>query len=335
MSLTKERRIASFFGKSKLDQRSIVILLFVVIAVIFSLLLPGFATAGNAINLIRAISVLGILGLGMGVVVIGRGVDLSMVALLAVPTALILSSAGTGMGIIPAMLLGFGLAIAIGILNGILVAYGEVPSLFVTLASGIGLAGIGQSGILTYDQVPWPDSMNGLLWLGGGELFGLPTSIITFAALSLIVYLLLRHTKWGLFTYNVGDNPFAARVTGIPVRPMLVSHYVFAAIISVIAGLVMASSSHIMNTRIFNGTLVFDVVLVVVLGGVGLSGGRGGVTNVIIGALLIGLVSNGMTIMGFSNNVQAMVKGIVLLIAIFADSVINPRNEDTAQQGNI
>jgi len=335
MSLTKESRFSSFFGKSKLDQRSIVILLFIVITIIFSILLPGFATAGNAINLIRAISVLGILGLGMGVVVIGRGVDLSMVALLAVPTALILSLAGTGMGLIPAMLLGFGLAIAIGILNGILVAYGEVPSLFVTLASGIGLAGIGQSGILTYDQVPWPDSMNGLLWLGGGELFGIPTSIITFAVLSLIVYLLLRHTKWGLFTYNVGDNPFAARVTGIPVRPMLVSHYVFAAIISVIAGLVMASSSHIMNTRIFNGTLVFDVVLVVVLGGVGLSGGRGGVTNVIIGALLIGLVSNGMTIMGFSNDVQAMVKGIVLLIAIFADSIINPRNEDTAQQGNI
>ncbi len=335
MSLTKESRVSSFFAKSKLDQRSIVILLFVVITIIFSILLPGFATAGNAINLIRAISVLGILGLGMGVVVIGRGVDLSMVALLAVPTALILSLVGTGMGIIPAMLLGFGLAIAIGILNGILVAYGEVPSLFVTLASGIGLAGIGQSGILTYDQVPWPDSMNGLLWLGGGELFGIPTSIITFAVLSLIVYLLLRHTKWGLFTYNVGDNPFAARVTGIPVRPMLVSHYIFAAIISVIAGLVMASSSHIMNTRIFNGTLVFDVVLVVVLGGVGLSGGRGGVTNVIIGALLIGLVSNGMTIMGFSNNVQAMVKGIVLLIAIFADSIINPRNEDTAQQGNI
>lgn len=331
----RENAGSGLFKRGKLDQRAIVTLLFIVIAVLFSIFLPGFATAGNLINLLRSVSVLGILGLGMGIVVIGRGVDLSMVALMAVPTALILSMTGAGMGVVPAMVLGFALAIAVGVLNGVLVAYADVPSLFVTLASGIGLAGIGQSGILSYDQVPWPKVMNGLLWLGGGEVFGIPSSIITFAVLAILVFLFLRFTKLGMFTYTIGDNPFAARTIGIPVRPIQVFHYVLAAIISVIAGLVMASSSGIMDTRIFNGTLVFDVVLVVVLGGVGLSGGRGGVMNVILGALLIGLVSDGMTIMGFSDNSQKIVKGIVLLVAIFADSLINPRNEDTAQQGNI
>ncbi|MGH8129121.1 MAG: ABC transporter permease, partial [Gammaproteobacteria bacterium] len=170
-----DRAISVLFKRRKLDQRAIVTLLFIALVVLFSLFLPGFASAGNLVNLLRSISVLGILGLGMGIVVIGRGVDLSMVALMAVPTALVLSVTGAGMGVVPAMLLGFALAITVGILNGVLVAYADVPSLFVTLASGIGLAGIGQSGILSYDQVPWPKAMNGLLWLGGGKIFGIPS----------------------------------------------------------------------------------------------------------------------------------------------------------------
>ena len=327
--------IKSLMAGRRLDQRAIVTLIFALIMVTFAIFLRGFATVGNVLNLVRSISVLGILGLGMAVVVIGRGVDLSMIALLAVPTALILSLSGSGTDLTVALLMGFLLAIVFGVINGVIVAYGEVPSLFVTLATGIGLAGIGQSGILSFDQVPWPSSMNALAWLGGTKVAGVPSSIITFAVLTILVYLFLQHTKVGLFTYNIGDNPMAARITGIPVRPILVLHYVIAAVLSVIAGLVMASSSHIMNTQIFNGTLVFDVVLVVVLGGVGLSGGRGGGFNLIIGPPLIGGVGNGMTIIGFSCREQALVKGIVLLIAIYMDSIINPRNEDTAQQGNI
>lgn len=327
--------INGLIARKKLDQRAIVTLIFILIVALFAIFLPGFATFGNILNLVRSISVLGILGLGMGVVVIGRGVDLSMVALLAVPTALILSLSGAGMAMPLAMLAGFLLAICFGVINGIIIAYGEVPSLFVTLATGIGLAGLGQSGILSFDQVPWPSSMQSLVWLGGSTILGVPSSIVTFAALAVLVYIFLRYTKIGLFTYSIGDNPLTARITGIPVRPIMVLHYVIAAVLSVIAGLVMASSSQIMNTQIFNGNLVFDVVLVVVLGGIGLSGGRGGVSNILIGTLLIGAVSNGMTIMGFSSNEQSIVKGVVLLIAIYMDSLINPRNEDTAQQGNI
>lgn len=321
------------FGQ--IDQRTIVAVIFIILVLLFSAFLHGFATIGNMFNLIRSISVLGILGLGMGIVIIGRGVDLSMVALLAVPTALILSLAGNGVNPALAVLAGFSLAITFGVVNGIIIAYGEVPSLFVTLATGIGLAGIGQSGILAFDQVPWPNSLNSLLWLGGSKFLNIPSSILTFVVLAILVYLFLRFTKLGRFTYNIGDNPLTARITGIPVRPIMVLHYVIAAILSVIAGLVLASSTQIMNTQIFNGNLVFDVVLVVVLGGVGLSGGRGGISNILIGTLLIGIIGNGMTIMGFSNNEQAIVKGAVLLIAIYADSIINPRNEDTAQQGNI
>src|SRR6185312_7411211 len=146
---------------------------------------------------------------------------------------------------------------------------------------------------------------------------------------------LLRQTRWGAYIYAIGDNPFAARVTGIPSRPIVVLQYILAALIGYFAGLVMAASVNSMPTRIFNSTLIYDVILVVVLGGIGLSGGRGGVLNVIIGTLLIGTMLNGMTILDVSYSGQNLIKGLVLLVAILTDSFINPRNEETAQQGDI
>jgi ribose transport system permease protein len=90
-----------------------------------------------------------------------------------------------------------------------------------------------------------------------------------------------------------------------------------------------------MPTRIYNSTMIYDVILVVVLGGIGLSGGRGGVVNVVIGTLLIGTLLNGMTILDVSYSAQNLIKGVVLLAAILIDSFVNPRNEETAQQGDI
>jgi ribose transport system permease protein len=147
--------------------------------------------------------------------------------------------------------------------------------------------------------------------------------------------LLLRRLRAGAFIYAIGDNPLTARATGLPTRPVILLEYLLAALIGLFAGLVMAASVNSMPTRIYNSTMIYDVVLVVVLGGIGLSGGRGGVVNVIIGTLLIGTMLNGMTIMDISYSVQNIIKGLVLLAAILIDSVLNPRNEETAQQGDI
>ena len=169
------------------------------------------------------------------------------------------------------------------------------------------------------------------------ELAGTPEArqIGDAIAIGALRYFLLRFTRWGAYIYAVGDNPFAARVTGIPSRPIVVLQYVLAALIGCFAGLVMAASVNSMPTRIFNSTLIYDVILVVVLGGIGLSGGRGGVVNVIIGTLLIGTMLNGMTILDIPYAGQNLIKGIVLLIAVITDTFLNPRNEETAQQGDI
>lgn len=319
----------------KLDQQKIVFLLFVLIFAGFSALLPGFLSVGNIVAMLRSISVLGILGFGMAVVVIGRGIDLSLVALMAVPTALVMTLAQAGFGVPQAMMLGLLFAAAVGLLNGIFVAYAEIPALFVTLATGLGLAGLGQVGILQSDMVPWPQQLDSLLWLGGVDIAGMPSSIVILVVVAVCAWLFLNYTKLGLFIYAIGDNPNGARTSGIPVRPIIVFQYVLAALIAVLAGFVMASSNSLMDTRIYNLSLIYDVILVVVLGGVGLSGGRGGVFSVVVGTLLVGTIINGMTILNLTLDVQNLLKGVVLLVAIALDSVLNPRNEETAQQGDI
>ena len=317
------------------DQQVIVGVLFAVIFVGFSVFLSGFFTIGNLLTLMRTVAVLGILGLGMAIVVIGRGIDLSMIASLAVPSAVVLAVAGAGYGVGISLAAGILFAIVIGILNGVLIAYAEIPALFTTLAVGIGVAGVGQSGLFEYEIVPWPASLDEIAWIGQGSLFGIPYSVLAFAAAAVIVAVFLRRTRLGLFVYSIGDNLNTARIAGIPVRPMIVLQYILSACIALFAGLVLSASSSNMDTRIFNLTWIYDVILVVVLGGIGLSGGRGGVFNVILGTLLIGTIVNGMTILNVSFEMQNFIKGMVLLAALFLDSIINPRNEETAQQGDI
>jgi len=318
-----------------LSQQTIVFSIFVLMFAAFSLLLPGFLNTGNMLGLLQNVAILGILGLGMAIIVIGRGIDISMIAVLAVPAGLILQMVQDGHSVSVAFAAALALALLFGLINGWLTAYAEVPSLFTTLASGLFLAGLGQVAFFRLDVVQWSSNLDSLAWIGSGTLVGIPMPVVMFALVAIAVAFFLRMTRLGSYIYAIGDNPFGARTTGIPTRPVIVLQYVLAALIGAFAGMVMAASVNSMPTRIYNSTLIYDVILVVVLGGIGLSGGRGGVINVIIGTLLIGTMLNGMTIMDMSYSAQNLVKGLVLLVAILIDSFVNPRNEETAQQGDI
>ena len=323
------------FGSGRLSQQGIVFAIFVLLFAGFALLLPGFRSASNLLGLLQNVAILGILGLGMAIVVIGRGIDISMVAVLAVPAGLVLQMVQDGHSLQVAFGCALALALVFGLINGWLIAYAEVPSLFTTLASGLFLAGLGQVALFRLDIVQWSPQLDSFAWVGRDTLAGVPMPVIVFGAVALLVSFFLRKTRLGIYVYAVGDNPFGARTTGIPTRPVIVLQYVLAGLIGMFAGLVMAASVNSMPTRIYNSTMIYDVILVVVLGGIGLSGGRGGVVNVVIGTLLIGTLLNGMTILDVSYSAQNLVKGVILLIAILIDSFVNPRNEETAQQGDI
>ncbi len=321
--------------KRHLTQERIVLAIAVALFILFSIILDKFLTAENILTLVRSVSVLGILGIGMMLVVIGRGIDLSIVAIMAISVAWTLHLLNLHVSLAEALALGGGFAVVSGLMNGVLVAYVEIPALFATLAMGTFIYGFGRSQLIDLDIIQLPEHIGWFGKIGTGYVLGVPMPIILFAILGFLVFLFLRYTRSGRFFYALGDNLPAARIVGAPVRPMIVLQYVLSALIGFVAGLITATSVSSMNTRVVNSTLVYDVILVVVLGGVGLSGGKGSVRNVLVGTILIGILVDGMTIMDLQYTLQNVIKSIILLIAIVVDSMVNPRDEQTAQQGDI
>jgi ribose transport system permease protein len=317
------------------SQEKIVLLTAVVLFCAFSFFLNGFLSAGNLVTLVRGVSTLGILGVGMAIVVIGRGVDLTIVTTYAMAAAWTLHLATVGVAIAPAMLLGFLLALAVGIINGVLIAYVEIPALFATLGMAALVFGFVRWALVPLYVVYMPPSANVVAWIGGGFVWGAPTPILFFALIAFLGFLFLRFTKQGRFIYAIGDNFFAARISGAPVRQTIVLQYALSASIAYVAGMITATAVSSMNTAVSTSSLIYDVILVVVLGGIGLSGGRGGIRNVLVGTLLIGILLNGMTIMNIEYTLQNVIRSVILLAAIVLDSLINPRDEQTDQQGDI
>ncbi|HET6621307.1 MAG TPA: ABC transporter permease, partial [Dongiaceae bacterium] len=291
-------------------------------------------SADNLVSIVRSVSVLGILAVGMAVIIIGRGIDLSMVAIMAMSVAWYLQMLNNGMSDGAALALALGGVVAIGLINGFLIAYADVPAIFVTLASAAFVYGFVRSELIGQDATPVPPE-HWVEQLGNFRFLDVPVEVFFFSGFALAVFLFLRYTKWGRYTYLMGDNFMAARNMGIPVRPMTLLRYVLSAVISFAAGILIASSLHSINVRVVNSTLLYDVILVVVIGGIGLNGGKGGMRNVIVGALLIGIMQNAMTIIDISNIYQNLIKSTILLIAIVVDGLLNPRDEQTAQQGDI
>jgi len=284
---------------------------------------------------------LGILSIAMAVVVISKGIDLSLIATLAIGTALasVLSSPDVlpfiDLPFIYAVLLGFLFTAILCAITGILVAYWDMASVFVTLAMAGVIYGLGRTLFIGDELNYLPEDAVWLEYLGRGQLFGIPMPIICFLSLALVMHLVLTQTTFGKFVYSIGDSGLAARTAGVPVRPILVMIFILAGLVAYFAGLLTAGAISSINTRMVSGSLIYDVLLVVVVGGIGLSGGKGGMHNVILGTLLIGTLLNGMVIMDISFIVQNLIKGIILLIAIMTDTILNPRDEQTTQQGDI
>ena len=328
------RAIAEVIGP--LNQEKIVLLLTILLFAIFSIILPNFLQANNVLALVRSVSVLGILSLGMLVVVLGRGIDLSLVANMAISVAWSIQLVNVGMPVAVALTTGLLFALVMSTITGLLIAYAEIPPLFATLAMGTFIYGFGRAHLIVgTDVVYLPPDFGWVAQLGQGNVLGVPTPIIVAALLAAIIYSFLRVMKPGRFVFAIGDNAAAARIGGVAVRPMLVLQYAISGAIAFAAGVITATSVASMNTRVVNSNMIYDVILVVVLGGVSLSGGKGSVRNVIVGTLLIGVLMNGMTIMDVQYTVQNVVKSLILLLAIIADSIINPRDEQTGQQGDI
>ncbi len=324
-------------GERKNMLERVVALTAIILAVVFSFAIDGFATLGNLRVILTNSASLAILSCGMAVVIVSRGLDLSLIAQM-IAGALVFSYlviGGTSAGI--AMLVALGVMLLLGVMNAWLIAYVEIPSMLATLASSMFITGLFRNTILDGGfMILLPRSNPAVAFLSGDLLPGLSVSVALMLVTIAVTWFLLTATTPGRVVQAMGDNFQAARLSGLPVRTTTVAVYVFAALTALLAGLLTSSASGAVDFRtVTNGTLLFDVILVVVLGGIPLRGGRGGVRNIIVGLALIAVLRNGMTLMNFTTQTQDMLKGLILIVAVVTDNYLNPRDAETDTAGDL
>ena len=331
------RRVdAGFFARlARADQGYIVAAILVSIVLLAALTLDGFGSTTNLLNAARSSSTLGILAIGMTVVVIARGLDLSVVAIMGITSAFAVQRVIEGDAQVPSLLIAGLVAVLLGLVNGFLVAYVEIPPLFVTLATSLLYLGLFRMEFLPTEIATVPSEATWMRRLGRGDVLGIPGPVLLFVGIAgLMAWLLTRNA--GRYLYAIGDNPDAARLAGLPIRPLTVATYLLSAVLGFIGGVTLVSVSGSFDLRtVAAGTLLFDVVAVVVIGGVSLAGGRGNVFGVACAALLIGVIGNVMTLLNFDTIQQSLAKAFIVMLAIVLDSALHPRDEETARVGEL
>ena len=304
---------------------------------LFSLTIDRFATPGNLSVILSNSTSLVILSCGMLVVIISRGLDLSQVAAMVAGATTFSTLINAGLPGTAAILAAIAAMALVGLANGWLIAFVEIPPMLATLASAMFVTGLFRFAVLRGEYLLiLPKANPAVLFFNSDILPGLTAPVALMAATLAATWLLLRYTTAGRVIFGMGDNFQTARLAGLPVRRTILLVYIYAAFTALLAGLVIASASGTVDFRIVtNGSLLFDVILVVVLGGVPLRGGRGGVRNLLVGAALIAVLRNGMTLYDFSTQSQDMLKGVVLMAAILVDHALDPRDTETDTIGDL
>lgn len=285
-----------------------------------SLLTDSFATERNLFNVARNFAFVGIIAIGMTAVIASGGIDLSVGSSVVLSAMVISVSMQAGMPFLVAAPLALFAAVMVGALNGVLVAYAGMPPFVVTL--GTLSAARSLAMVLSDNKMIWnfgPDH-DLLIWAGGGSTLGVPHPLYVLAALTMIMSLVFKWTRWGQHLFAIGSNENAALLTGIPVRLMKVSIYVFSALTAGIAGILMAGWLGSVTTNL-GQAMELTVIAAAVIGGANLAGGEGNALGAVIGALLIEVIRNSLILLGISTFWQGMFIDTFIVIAVTFDRV--------------
>lgn len=316
---------------------TVVLAVTLTLIVVFAATVDGFATRGNVSVILSNSASLAILSCGLAVVIISRGLDLSIIAVMVAGATTYTTCIEAGMAGGLALLVTAIVIMIVGMINAWLIAFAELPAMLATLASAMVVTGLFRFAILRGEFLLLLPKTNPAVQILTSDLLpGLPVSTAVMVGALAATWLLLNRSVAGEIIYAMGDNFLAARLSGLPVRPVTMLIYVWAALMAMTAGLLISSASGAVDFRtVTNGSLLFDVILVVVLGGIPLRGGRGGLRNIILGVALIAILRNGMTLMNVTTQVQDVIKGAVLLIAIAVENFLNPRDIETDTVGDL
>jgi ribose transport system permease protein len=297
------------------------------VVIYLSIHVPGlFLTMNNLLNVLRRSSVNAIMGVGMTAVIISGGIDLSvgsMLALSGMAGAWTMLKFGGDSPSLFAMLLGTLAGVVTGtvcgFLNGTLVTRLKLPSFIVTLGTMSAFRGI--SYVMNSGE---PYNVRSYTFLGDGEILGIPASVVIAVVVVVLAILVLRYTPLGRYTYAIGSNRQAAFHAGVNVNRNETAIYTLTGLLVGLAAMI-ATSRTISAQPTAGISLELDIIAAVVIGGASLNGGRGTILGTMVGTLLIGFLRNGCTLMGIPTEVQLIVIGAIIIIAVAVDQMARAR----------
>ncbi len=304
--LTLDRNLLHRFGL-------LLVILFVGLAL--SLLTDTFLSVANFTNVARQISINGILAVGVTFVLLTAGVDLSLGSVVALSGVACATFAHPGEhSVFVPIAVGLFTGAACGLVNGVLVTRGGVAPFIVTL----GMMTIARGLALIFSGGRPVANMSNELTALAGDLFGIPIPVLCFAGVAIAAWFFLKNFQLGRHIYAVGGNENAARAAGVPVEKVKLFTYGLCGLLTGLAGVVLAA-------RITTGqpnagqAYELDAIAAVVIGGTSLAGGVGTITGTLLGVLLIGVINNGLDLMGVSSYYQAVIKGVIIVGAVWLD----------------
>lgn len=294
------------------------ILALIVEVIIFSALAPRFASTRNFLLIAEQAMEIATLAIGQTLIILVAGIDLANGLVMVLASVIMAKFAVAGFPVVLSILAGFAVTVAFGIAEGLLVAIIELPPFIVTLgffnvALALALLISGEASIINLPP--------GLLSLGGSVMFGqttVPVGILVMFGVMLITWYALRETAWGRHMYAVGDNLPAARLSGIRVNRVLISAYVTAGVIYAVAALLLLGRTTVANPDA-GQTANLESITAAVIGGISLFGGRGSIVGPVLGAFIVGMLQNGLTIVGVDALYQDIAIGLLVIAAVMLD----------------
>lgn len=289
----------------------------ILLVIIISVLNSAFLEPSNLFNLLRQVSINGLIAFGMTFVILTGGIDLSVGSTLALSSAMIAILMVTGVDSIVALLIGYIFGAILGAINGLLITLGKMAPFIATLATMTVFRGL---TLVITDGNPITN-LNGsyaFQLFGRGYFLGIPVPAVTMFITFIILYIILHKTVFGRQTYAMGGNEKAAFISGIKVNKLKVMIYSLAGLMSAMAGAILTSR---LNSAQPTAGMSYelDAIAAVVLGGTSLTGGKGRILGTLIGVLIIGVLNNGLNLLGVSSFYQQVVKGVVIIIAVLID----------------
>lgn len=293
-----------------------IIIAFLLIVILLSILTPNFLTVRNFMNLGRQVSINTILAIGMTFVILTAGIDLSVGSIVAFAGIVSASFAtGSHANLFLSLVMGLAAGLLLGFVNGLVVARWKVAPFIVTL----GMMAVARGLTFIYnDGQPISNLSSSYLVIGGGSVLGIPNPIIITVLVFILFTIILYNTKFGRYVYAIGGNEMAAKISGVKVKRNLIWVYSISGLLAGLAGIMLAS-------RVSSGlpqagtSYELDAIAAVVIGGTSLNGGRGRLWGTLVGALIIGVINNGLDLLSVSSYWQQVVKGAIIVLAVMVD----------------